>query len=77
VGRTHWSDQHWQRGQHAGSADALALRMDVQRLFSSQPRSFWLERLAQVDCCVSAVRTLSEVMAASPLPAAAFKVLHD
>lgn len=77
VGRTDWSDQHWQRGQRPGSVEALALRKDVQRLFSGQPRAFWLERLAHADCCVSAVRTLSEVMAASPLPAAAFKVLPD
>jgi alpha-methylacyl-CoA racemase len=77
VQRPDWFDQHWQRGQQPGSDEALALREDVQTMFSSQPRALWLARLAQVDCCISPVRTLAEVLAGSPLPAAAFKVLPD
>ncbi|KPF67184.1 hypothetical protein IP84_13605 [beta proteobacterium AAP99] len=77
IGRPDWSDQHWQTGQQPGSAEAIALRKDVQGLFGTQSRAFWLEHLAQADCCVSAVRSLSEVLAGSPLPAASFKVLPD
>lgn len=51
----------WKVSQYDGSRQE-ALRQELRDMFAAQPRSHWLDLLAQADTCVGPALTLAEAM---------------
>lgn len=71
IGRREWRDQ---------PEDPEARRRimhDLVELFGSRPLDYWLERFADVDCCLSPVLTLEEAMRDPQLISRRMFVDHD
>jgi alpha-methylacyl-CoA racemase len=62
LGRPDLSSRHWQSGQEIGSDDARAVRDELGRLFAEKPLSDWMKTFAGVDCCVTPVLRMDEVL---------------
>jgi crotonobetainyl-CoA:carnitine CoA-transferase CaiB-like acyl-CoA transferase len=62
LDRDEWSDRHWQSGQEAGGEDASTLRGELARLFAAAPLAHWQQVFAEVDCCVTPVLRMDEVL---------------
>jgi alpha-methylacyl-CoA racemase len=62
LGRPDLSSRHWQSGQETGGADARAVRDELGRLFAEKPLSDWVNVFAGVDCCVTPVLRMDEVL---------------
>lgn len=62
IGRSDLARRHWQRGQEIGGDDARAVRGELERLFAQKPLAHWEALLAGVDCCVTAVLRMDEVL---------------
>lgn len=60
LGRPDWADQHWSLGLAVGSDAAMALRSQVQAVFSMQPLAHWVALFESEDCCVTPVLRLDE-----------------
>lgn len=63
VGRPDWADRHWSLGLVVGGDESMALRTQLGFIFKTQPLAHWVERFADVDCCVTPVLRLDEVRA--------------
>jgi crotonobetainyl-CoA:carnitine CoA-transferase CaiB-like acyl-CoA transferase len=57
VNRPDLVDKHWVSG-----AEADAVHAEVAAIFRADTQAHWVERFADVDCCVAPVLTLSECM---------------
>ena len=57
VKRPDLIDKHWVHG-----AEADAVREEVAAIFRADTQAHWVERFADVDCCVAPVLTLSQCM---------------
>ncbi|MDX1487545.1 MAG: CaiB/BaiF CoA-transferase family protein, partial [Acidiferrobacterales bacterium] len=57
VKRPDLIEKHWVSG-----AEADAVRSEVATIFRTDTQAHWLERFADVDCCIAPVLTLSECM---------------
>lgn len=60
--RPDWKNRHWMCGLAPNSAESDQLRDDMIALFGQQPLSYWIERFATADCCVTPVLTLEEAL---------------
>lgn len=58
LGQPRWKARHGATG-----AEARAMRAELETLFASQPQSYWTEKFARVDCCVTPVLTVAEALA--------------
>lgn len=61
LGHPEWAGRHWSTGLAPGSAESLALRAEVARVFATQPMAFWADRFESVDACVTPVLRLDEL----------------
>ncbi|QGZ38789.1 crotonobetainyl-CoA:carnitine CoA-transferase CaiB-like acyl-CoA transferase [Pseudoduganella flava] len=62
LGRPDLARRHWQLGQEPGSADALAVRAELEALFATRTQGEWTAAFAAADCCVSPVLTMAEAL---------------
>jgi alpha-methylacyl-CoA racemase len=62
LGRSEWSDRHWQSGQEVGGQDAGILRAELARVFAAEPLSHWQKVFSDVDCCVTPVLRMDEIL---------------
>ena len=62
LGRPDLSGRHWESGQEIGGEDARALRDELGRIFAQQPLGHWSRLFAGVDCCVTPVLRMDEVL---------------
>lgn len=62
LGRPELAQRHWQRGQEIGGEDARAVRGELERIFAQKPLAHWEALLAGVDCCVTPVLRMDEVL---------------
>ena len=51
---------HWEIRAEAGARDAQWGKEQTRAIFASRPQSYWVEKFAGEDCCVSPVLTLEE-----------------
>ncbi|MBW8055461.1 MAG: CoA transferase [Nitrospira sp.] len=56
--------RHWVSGE-----EAAAVRAEVAAIFRANSQSYWVDRFADIDCCVAPVLTLAESMANEQLRA--------
>ena len=50
-------------GAFARGEDGARVRSELEAMFASAPLAHWVERFADVDCCVTPVNTLDEALA--------------
>jgi len=50
-------------GQFARDAEGGQVRSELERIFGGAPLAAWVDRLANVDCCVTPVATVEEALA--------------
>ncbi|MGA7539231.1 MAG: CaiB/BaiF CoA-transferase family protein [Steroidobacteraceae bacterium] len=62
LGRPDLTGRHWENGQEVGGEDARALREELGRVFAQEPLAQWLRVFADVDCCVTPVLRMDEVL---------------
>jgi alpha-methylacyl-CoA racemase len=62
IGRPDLASLHWQSGQKIGGEDARAVRAELQRIFAQKPLAHWEGVFADVDCCVTPVLRMDEVL---------------
>jgi crotonobetainyl-CoA:carnitine CoA-transferase CaiB-like acyl-CoA transferase len=62
IARTDLRNAHWQLGQKVGSAEAQGVREQLQAVFASQTLAHWQQHFAKVDCCVTPVLRMDEVL---------------
>jgi alpha-methylacyl-CoA racemase len=62
LGRPDLVNRHWQSGQQIGGEDARALREELTRLFAEKPLAHWSGLFADLDCCVTPVLRIDEVL---------------
>lgn len=62
IGRPDLEKRHWQRGQEIGGDDARAVRGELGRIFAQKSLTHWETLLAGVDCCVTPVLRMDEVL---------------
>jgi crotonobetainyl-CoA:carnitine CoA-transferase CaiB-like acyl-CoA transferase len=62
LGRPEWAGRHWQSGQAIGGQDATEVRAELARAFAAQPLSHWQRVFVDVDCCVTPVLRMDEVL---------------
>ena len=51
---------HWEIRSEPGARDARWGKAQTSAIFASRPQSYWVEKFAGEDCCVSPVLTLEE-----------------
>jgi crotonobetainyl-CoA:carnitine CoA-transferase CaiB-like acyl-CoA transferase len=61
LGHPEWNERHWSRGLQPGSAESMALRDEVAKVFATQSMAHWAERFERVDACVTPVLRLDEL----------------
>ena len=54
--------RHWQLGQQVGGEDAMALKAELDALFTTRTLAQWTEAFATADCCVSPVLRTEEAL---------------
>ncbi len=64
VARPDLMTRHWVSGE-----EAAAVRSEVAAIFRANSQSYWVDRFADIDCCVAPVLTLTESMANEQLRA--------
>jgi alpha-methylacyl-CoA racemase len=62
LGRPDLSGRHWESGQAIGGEDARALRDELRRIFAGQSLAHWMSVFAGVDCCLTPVLRMDEVL---------------
>jgi len=58
----HAEHPEWMSKQSAGEEELETIRNQLQAMFSSETRQFWVDRFRDVDCCLSPVAALDEVI---------------
>ena len=62
LGRPDLAGRHWESGQEIGGEDARALGDELGRIFADKPLSHWMSVFAGIDCCVTPVLRMDEVL---------------
>lgn len=62
IGRPDLAGRHWESGQEIGGEDARAVGGELGRMFAGQPLSHWMRVFAGIDCCVTPVLRMDEVL---------------
>lgn len=62
IGRADLKPAHWSRGQKPGSAEALAVRGELDAIFRTRSMDEWTERLSGLDCCTTPVLRTDEAL---------------
>ncbi|MFC7517435.1 CaiB/BaiF CoA transferase family protein [Herbaspirillum sp. GCM10030257] len=62
LGRPDLKSRHWSLGQEVGGADALAVRKELDAIFSQETFATWTERFSKSDCCVTPVLRTDEAL---------------
>ena len=55
-------DHHWSLGQVIGGEEAMAIKTELDAIFSQATQAEWIKRFAAVDCCVSPVLLTEEAI---------------
>jgi alpha-methylacyl-CoA racemase len=55
--------QHWSLGQAVGGDNAIAVKVELEKIFSSRTQSEWTAIFETADCCVTPVLTTEEAIA--------------
>jgi crotonobetainyl-CoA:carnitine CoA-transferase CaiB-like acyl-CoA transferase len=63
LSRPDLRDIHWQRGEAVASKQHLHARRELQAVFATRSMHAWAQFFAQIDCCVTPVLRLDEVLA--------------
>lgn len=62
LGRPDLKARHWSLGQEIGGADAAAVKTDLDAMFAQHPLSYWTEKFASADCCVTPILRADEAI---------------
>jgi len=62
LGRTDLKIRHWAHGQQVGSEDAMAVKAELDTIFVQHPLSYWTEKFASADCCVTPILRADEAL---------------
>jgi len=62
IERPDLKQQHWAHGQGVGSTEAMAVRDQLEKIFSSRTQSEWTAIFETADCCVTPVLTPEEAL---------------
>jgi crotonobetainyl-CoA:carnitine CoA-transferase CaiB-like acyl-CoA transferase len=62
LGRSDLKTRHWSLGQQIGSDDALAVKAELDAIFSQQTLAMWTEKFAVADCCVTPILRMDEAI---------------
>ncbi len=54
--------RHWQLGQEPGSAEAMAVKAELDAIFAGRSLAQWCEAFSASDCCVTPVLRTSEAL---------------
>lgn len=60
--RADLKDRHWSLGQVIGSADAMAVKSELDSIFSRKTLQEWTSVFAEADCCVTPILTTEEAI---------------
>jgi len=55
--------RHWSLGQAIGGEDAMALKSELDGIFSQRTLAAWTEKFSAVDCCVTPILRADEAIA--------------
>jgi crotonobetainyl-CoA:carnitine CoA-transferase CaiB-like acyl-CoA transferase len=55
-------DRHWSLGQVIGGEDAMAVKAQLDEIFSQETQSEWIQRFSVADCCVSPILLTEEAI---------------
>lgn len=62
LGRPDLKQRHWAHGQQAGSADAMAVKAELDAIFAMRTMEEWTALFNSTDCCVSPVLRTDEAV---------------
>lgn len=71
--------RHWAYGQRVGGADAMALKSEMDAIFTAHSMAYWTEKFSNADCCVTPILRTEEALE-HPLFQArkmALKAMHE
>ncbi|HYD60014.1 MAG TPA: CaiB/BaiF CoA-transferase family protein [Noviherbaspirillum sp.] len=63
LGRQDLKKRHWSLGQEIGGADAMAVKAELDAIFSSDTLAAWTEKFSKSDCCVTPILRADEAVA--------------
>jgi crotonobetainyl-CoA:carnitine CoA-transferase CaiB-like acyl-CoA transferase len=63
LARPDLKSSHWSLGQEVGGVEAMAVKAQLDTIFSQQTLAVWSERFAGVDCCVTPILRMDEALA--------------
>lgn len=62
LGRPDLKARHWSLGQEIGGTDAAMVKADLDAMFAQHPLSYWTEKFASADCCVTPILRADEAI---------------
>ncbi|NMM26849.1 MAG: CoA transferase [Glaciimonas sp.] len=62
LARPDLKSRHWSLGQAIGGTDAMAIKAELDAIFTQQTLAVWSERFAAVDCCVTPILRIDEAL---------------
>lgn len=62
LGRPELKAKHWSLGQQIGGAEAMAVKAELDAIFSSKTLAEWTGLFAAVDCCVTPILRTDEAI---------------
>lgn len=62
LGRPDLKQKHWSLGQEVGGTDAMAVKAELDAIFSQHTLTEWTERFQSVDCCVTPILRADEAI---------------
>jgi crotonobetainyl-CoA:carnitine CoA-transferase CaiB-like acyl-CoA transferase len=62
LDRPDLKDRHWSLGQVIGGEDAMAVKAQLDEIFSQETQSEWIQRFSVADCCVSPILLTEEAI---------------
>jgi crotonobetainyl-CoA:carnitine CoA-transferase CaiB-like acyl-CoA transferase len=54
--------RHWACGQQVDGDDARAVKAELEAIFAQHPLSYWTEKFAAADCCVTPILRADEAL---------------
>jgi alpha-methylacyl-CoA racemase len=63
LNRPDLKKRHWSLGQEIGGADAIAVKAELDAIFSEHTLAEWTEKFATADCCVTPILRADEAVA--------------
>jgi alpha-methylacyl-CoA racemase len=62
LNRADLKTRHWSLGQQIGGTDAMAVKSELDAIFSQQSQAVWTEKFSNADCCVTPILRADEAI---------------